>query len=212
MAGFFAIRRGTFAQGDEISPIGYKIGLELMVKCGCRNIREIPIHFRDRTLGQSKLSLREQLHYLLHVVRLLEYRFEPLACPAKFCLVGATGMAVDLAALALLLDFLPLPVSRGLAIWGAMTWNFTLNRHFTFRGERQRDVVKQYGLFCASCLAGALVNWGVSVGLGRGVPFCGRHLLFAAGLGVIAGTGLNYLFSRYVTFRRRTGLGNDAPA
>jgi len=76
MAGFFALRRETFERGNaKLNPIGYKIGLELLVKCGCRNVGEVPIHFEDRKLGQSKLSWKEQLKYLQHLWRLFRYRY-----------------------------------------------------------------------------------------------------------------------------------------
>src|SRR5262249_5348228 len=65
MAGFFALRRETFERGQGfLNPIGYKIGLELLVKCNCREVREIPIHFADRKFGSSKLSFKEQLKYI----------------------------------------------------------------------------------------------------------------------------------------------------
>ena len=38
MAGFFALNRTTFESAEHLNPIGYKIGLELMVKCGCRSV------------------------------------------------------------------------------------------------------------------------------------------------------------------------------
>src|SRR5207247_2034186 len=75
MAGFFAWRRGTFEAGVDLNPIGYKIGLELIVKCRCRKIAEVPIHFADRKVGQSKLSFREQLRYLQHLRRLFIYQY-----------------------------------------------------------------------------------------------------------------------------------------
>ncbi len=74
LAGFFALRRDTFVNGDPVEPLGFKIGLELMVKCGCRHIKEIPITFCDRRHGSSKLTLRVQLHYLRHLLRLYAYR------------------------------------------------------------------------------------------------------------------------------------------
>lgn len=70
MSGFFAVRRVTVEQAAPLNPIGYKIGLELIVKCRCRRVAEIPIHFRKRVLGHSKLNLREQVRYLRHVCRL----------------------------------------------------------------------------------------------------------------------------------------------
>ena len=75
MAGFFAIRRETYIHAAALNPIGYKIGLELLVKCGCRNVQEVPIHFVDRTKGESKLNLREQLRYLRHLGRLFAFRY-----------------------------------------------------------------------------------------------------------------------------------------
>lgn len=212
MAGFFAIRRETFLQADALDPIGYKIGLELMVKCGCEKVQEVPIHFRDRRLGTSKLSFREQINYLVHLLRLFDYRFEHLSCPVKFCLVGATGLGVDLVMFTVLLGFLPLFIARALAIWIAMSWNFVFNRQFTFRTDRHHRGLKQYGLFCASCLGGAVVSWGVSVGLSHQTVFFGGHPLLAAVLGVVAGTGLNYLFSRHVTFRLNPSQIDNATA
>jgi dolichol-phosphate mannosyltransferase len=74
MAGFFALPRSLFRSAAALDPIGYKIGLELLVKCRCRNVVEAPIHFRNRLHGQSKLSLREQVNYLRHLGRLYRFR------------------------------------------------------------------------------------------------------------------------------------------
>ena len=75
MAGFFAIHRDTVARAAALTPKGYKIGLELLVKCDCQNVVEIPIQFRDRVHGESKLSMREQLNYVEHLASLYSYRF-----------------------------------------------------------------------------------------------------------------------------------------
>jgi dolichol-phosphate mannosyltransferase len=73
MAGFFALRRETFEAARALDPIGYKIGLELLVKCRCARVVEIPIRFLDRRLGESKLTLREQVNYLRHLARLYAF-------------------------------------------------------------------------------------------------------------------------------------------
>ena len=76
MSGFFVIRRIDFmAARRTFDPIGYKIGLEILVKCGFKEVREIPIRFSNRVLGESKLNLREQLNYLKHIVRLLRFQY-----------------------------------------------------------------------------------------------------------------------------------------
>jgi dolichol-phosphate mannosyltransferase len=80
MAGFFALPRSLFVAAEgSLDPIGYKIGLELLVKCRCRRVVEVPIHFRNRLHGQSKLSLREQVNYLRHLGRLYRFRLTAAA-------------------------------------------------------------------------------------------------------------------------------------
>jgi dolichol-phosphate mannosyltransferase len=74
-SGFFALRRQTFLAADDFDPIGYKIGLELIVKCHSIGIREVPIDFAPRLHGTSKLDLRERIDYLRHIKRLVGFRF-----------------------------------------------------------------------------------------------------------------------------------------
>lgn len=81
MSGFFAIAKSTLARAEVLRPVGYKIALELIVRCECRTLVEIPITFEDRANGESKLSARQQLLYLQHLARLYSARYlsAPLA-------------------------------------------------------------------------------------------------------------------------------------
>jgi dolichol-phosphate mannosyltransferase len=75
LAGFFAIRRSTLARATTLRPLGYKILLEIIVRCDCRRIVEIPIHFLDRKQGTSKLSFTQQWLYLQHLAKLYAARY-----------------------------------------------------------------------------------------------------------------------------------------
>jgi dolichol-phosphate mannosyltransferase len=75
MSGFFALPREVFARAERPSPLGYKIGLELIVRCRCQNVQEIPIHFSNREHGESKLTVHQQLLYLRHLARLYRFRW-----------------------------------------------------------------------------------------------------------------------------------------
>jgi len=75
MSGFFALPRTTFESACDLNPIGYKIGLELMVKCNLFCIEEIPIHFENRQFGESKLTLTQQKKYIQHLFRLFIYKY-----------------------------------------------------------------------------------------------------------------------------------------
>jgi dolichol-phosphate mannosyltransferase len=74
MSGFFALPRAVFERAHEPSPLGSKFGLELLVRCHCRNVKEIPIHFANRTRGESKLTAKQQLLYVRHLARLYRYK------------------------------------------------------------------------------------------------------------------------------------------
>jgi dolichol-phosphate mannosyltransferase len=87
MSGFFALRRETFLKGRRLTPLGYKIGLELMCKCRVRSVREVPIHFAERVRGESKLTLKQQFKYLEHLSRLYDFCYPRLSPMLKFIVV-----------------------------------------------------------------------------------------------------------------------------
>ena len=66
------------SRGPTSRPMGYKIALELMVR-GRLRVREIPIDFRDRSVGSSKMNWRQQVRFLRHLSRLYNHRFGTLA-------------------------------------------------------------------------------------------------------------------------------------
>jgi dolichol-phosphate mannosyltransferase len=92
MSGFFALKRETFARAKRLSPLGYKIALELMCKCQVREVTEVPIHFGLRQHGQSKLSMRQQFHYLQHLSRLYDFQYPRAAPMVKFLIVLMVGI------------------------------------------------------------------------------------------------------------------------
>ncbi len=204
MAGFFALRRSLFQSTQKtLDPIGYKIGLELVVKSGCSNVVEVPIHFADRLHGRSKFSVREQINYLLHLKRLFDFQCRNWAYFFQFVMIGGSGVVVDLLCFTLFMVMFSIEVAfaRGLAIWMAMSWNFTLNRLLTFSYVRHDTLLRQYLGYFGSCLMGAIVNWSTSVTLCNFQPFFICHKLAAAVVGVAAGTIFNYLLCRHFVFR-----------
>jgi dolichol-phosphate mannosyltransferase len=198
MSGFFAIRRATVLAGDEFNPVGYKILLELIIKCGCGRVTEIPIHFENRRYGKSALTLVEQLKYIKHLRRLYMYKYGTWSHLVQFLVVGASGLAVNLAALTLLLyTALDKEQAVAIAIGVSMVWNFMLNRRFSFSYARDRSVVRQFLGFVAACAFGAVVNYVVTLRLWTIIPY--KQL--AAIIGVLSGTLFNFVASRFVIFR-----------
>lgn len=203
MSGFFALRRETFAAARDLNPIGYKIGLELLVKARCEFIKEVPIHFTDRQLGESKLTLTEQLRYLQHLRRLFIYRYGGWAHFSQFAVVGGLGTVVNLAILTMLnLLAIPLTIAVAVAIAGAMVFNFILNRRFTFSYARQGSLLRQFAGFVGASSVGAVANYGVTLALIRQWAFLARFPQAAALAGIAAGMFINFGISRYLVFRK----------
>lgn len=73
-SGFLTFRREVL-EGVSLDPIGFKIGLEVMVRGRYKTFTEIPYVFSDRKRGSSKLGLPEVLSYLVQLGRLVSYRY-----------------------------------------------------------------------------------------------------------------------------------------
>jgi len=188
-----------------MNPVGYKIGLEVIVKCGFKNTTEVPIHFSDRYKGESKLTLGEQLRYLQHLRRLAVFKYDDWAHIVQFGIVGASGTLVNLAAVTVFwLMGVPVEIGVAAAIFIAMLSNFFLNRRFTFEYARHDPMLPQLFGFMAGCSVGAVLNYGVTLGLLWQFPVLEAKLPQAAALaGILAGLVFNYIFSRYLVFKKK---------
>jgi dolichol-phosphate mannosyltransferase len=200
MSGMFALRRSTFEGGRDFNPVGYKIGLELIVKCRCERVVEIPIHFEDRRFGVSKLTLKQQLLYLKHLRRLYIFKYGVWSQLLQFLVVGGTGTAGNLLLLTgLLLARTPTRLAVAIAIFGSMCSNFVLNRRFSFSSARTSPWPRQFVRFVVASSAGALINYLATIlTLGR-FPRLAPQL--AALVGIAVGTACNFVASRYLVFK-----------
>jgi dolichol-phosphate mannosyltransferase len=200
MAGFFALWRSTFENGRDFNAIGYKIGLELIVKCGCERVVEVPIHFEDRRFGTSKLTLKQQLLYLQHLRRLYTFKHGVWTQLTQFLVVGGLGAVVNLTLLTLLLAIgAPVAASVAGAILLAMCFNFVLNRRFSFSLARRRPWVPQFLSFLAASSVGAFINYATTLLVLA--QLTGARPQTAAAIGIAAGTSFNFITSRYLVFR-----------
>src|SRR5262249_47280 len=181
--------------------IGYKVGLELIVKCGCTRIAEVPIHFSDRSVGESKLGLREQINYIRHLKRLADFKFGVWSQFGQYSLIGASGLVVGLLGFALLLRAgIALPLARALAILLAISWNFTLNRRVSFGVRRfGRPIADQYFRWLLCTALGGVISWIIAMCLVSFTAFA-SHVFLAALLGIGAGSLSNFVLARYWVF------------
>ena len=72
-SGYFFLRRSVI-DGVELDPIGFKIGLEVVIKGNYRNAKEVPYVFTDRAHGKSKLNSGEIFNYLKQLSKMYAAR------------------------------------------------------------------------------------------------------------------------------------------
>jgi dolichol-phosphate mannosyltransferase len=68
-SGYFLVRRNAL-DGVTLDPIGFKIGLEVIVKGKYGKAVEVPYTFTDRIVGESKLNQSEIFNYLKQLRKL----------------------------------------------------------------------------------------------------------------------------------------------
>lgn len=121
-----------------------------------------------------------------------------------FCIVGGSGVIVDYAVLIPLTEFAHLDPRLAAvgAFIAAVTWNYLLNRKFTFEADQNVKISTSYTAFVGVCLVGLAVRIGVMhalmtwLGMGKG-----RWYLLASLIGIAAATVTNFLGSKYFAFR-----------
>lgn len=165
MSGCFALRREAIA-GVSLNPVGYKILLEVIGRGRIGRVAEVGYVFRERVVGASKVTARVYVDYLAHLLR-LRFATLPTAKFLRFCLVGLSGVAVDMATLYFLSDpsqlGLGLTRSKVAAAELAIVNNFWWNDAWTFRDVSAKQTGPQSRLrrflkFNAICTIGLLLN------------------------------------------------------
>ncbi len=117
---------------------------------------------------------------------------------AKFLCVGASGYVVNLGVYSMLLNWANLhyaPAATG-SFLVAASWNYALNRHWTFRAQRGHVGIQGMRFFIVSALVYA-ANLGVlallvSAGFGK---------IVAQGCAILLVTPLNFLGNKLWSFR-----------
>ena len=212
MSGFIAMHRHTWATAVDLDPVGYKIGLELVVKCRCSHVVEVPIHFSTRLRGESKLSLSVQLQYLLHIVRLMRWKFPGWSSFLPFAAVGASGMAVYVGLLALFGVIWTTAATWQVAIpaaLGAMVWNFLLDRWLAFWYANRTGILRQFAGFVAICSVPVAINILVTTWLAGDAMVTPLAGLIGSLVGSAAGLLFNWLMTRWLVFGQGSGSVNS---
>lgn len=201
MSGFFIIERSAFDGAmRRLSGQGFKILLDLFASTPRPFVfAELPLHFRERVHGESKLDALVAWEYLM---LLLQKLLGP-AVPVRFLLfslIGGFGVGVHLTTLWTMLHIASFATAQATATVVAMTFNFLLNNLFTYRDRRLTGwrILSGLGSFYAVCGLGAVANVGIAASI------AGAHSWWLAGLaGAAVSAVWNYAMSSIFTWSVR---------
>jgi dolichol-phosphate mannosyltransferase len=204
MTGFFLIRNEAIS-GIQFRPTGFKVLLEILVCAPDLKVVEAPFDFRARHAGVSKATLRQGFDYLIHMLSLFWYvpsagRFW------KFCLVGASGVLVNMVTLIVLAEVFDAHkvIAWMFAVGVSILTNFLLNNAFTWRDIRHSSRIH---FFLRGVLAYPVAVMGIGANFAVWYPLVKYvsdefpyYAIFNL-LGIIAGTSVNFILSSRLVFR-----------
>ena len=175
LSGCFCLERemtNKFIRKIEIN--GFKFLYELLsLSKGNLSVNEVPLIFKERRFGNSKLDIAIVWDFLISIIHNLTLRLLPRRA-ISFGLVGISGIFVQLFSTSFLVKVFLIDFYDALpfAVIIAATSNFLINNQVTFRSER-------------------LKNRDLFIGL--------LKFLIVASLPVIANVGITTAFYKYIT-------------
>ncbi len=201
-SGYRAIKSSFLRDLDfsYLSIRGYSFQSSLICGLAWRGavISEIPIIFKSREAGDSKLSFRDQIEFLLNIPRL---GFRNIEDFVKYSLVGFSGVVINLGTYAFLTRYYNFSeaIAPLLSIEAALISNFLLNNFWTFgsRSNQSRVRVKFFKFHLVSGL-GALINYLVFLLLFFVLEV---HDIFANLIGIAFAAVVNYLINSNWTWK-----------
>lgn len=204
-AGFKAIRASALRNAglESIRVRGYLFQPVLLSRLLCAGARvvEVPIHFRERRHGQTKLDLSD----VLRDIWTLRHG-SPQWTVTKFALTGLSGVFVNLGAFHLLLGLgLHKFLASPLAILLSILSNFLVNNFWTFNERVVTGRLSIRGIrYLFASLAALLLSYAVFVTGSMVFPQVSPLILQACS--IPTGAALNYLLNSRWIFRDENHL------
>ncbi|MBF0286761.1 MAG: glycosyltransferase family 2 protein [SAR324 cluster bacterium] len=202
LSGFFMLKRSIVHEvAPDLYSEGFKILLDLLLKCPRAKIKELHYEFGKRLHGTSKMDTKVVLDFIdLLISQTFFARFSLQFI--HYGIIGASGVAVHFAALYLLYVKWGwhYGVSLVFAIEIALLSNYIWNNQWTF--ARQRFLKSEWwkGLvrYNAACSLGSLYNLAIAWYL----VLQGHSWWLASMLGIWVGISWNYLANKTFTWKQ----------
>ena len=203
LSGFFMVKKESFLKNaDKLQTQGFKVLADFLATSGKNiKIKEVGYEFKNRIVGESKMSLITVLELVgLVFSQILKGRISIRFI--LFCMVGLSGIFVQLLVTGLVLILInEFPTSQTFGIVAAMTSNYFLNNYITFQERRLKslDLIRGLLSFYLICSLGAFAN----IAIATYVFSLTSNWLVSSFLGAIFGAVWNFTLSSTFTWKSK---------
>lgn len=200
MSGYFFFKKSIIRKVN-LKAKGYKILLDIMVRGNINKFYEVPYEFTDRQKGQSKIGLGVVCDYIYQLSQLYPLKLRRFM---KYCIVGLSGVFINMFFLWFFTEILRLPylIASPIAIELAIINNFSLNNCWTFKGNTNKSpVLIKLAKFNTISMGGLLVNMTILFML---TEFLQLYYLLSNLTAILAATLWNYLLNVSYTWQERS--------
>lgn len=198
LGGFFLVRRDIL-QDITFAPIGFKILLEILVRCQWKTVQELPYKFVARANGKSKATARQGFSFLFHTAKLL-WTVPQAGRFWKFGLVGGLVALIGGGILYTLVDILSIEKNAAYFVQAfiSLQLNFILNNWFTWaeRKGKNGSFGSRWVKFHTARLLSVILNQ-ILFGL---LTALGVHYMLACLVCILFVMGINFVTSDRFVF------------
>ena len=158
-SGFFAFRK-EIIKDAKLNGKTWKIMLEVLFKGKPLAVKEVPITFADRIAGESKRSIKQVFKDAVNLVKLTCIKYGRFI---NFALVGGVGAIWYFTVLYFLTEYVDIwyGLSAIIATFFALTNNYIINHHWTFRHvkHQNKSFFRGWLKYIANSAIGDGVDW-----------------------------------------------------
>jgi dolichol-phosphate mannosyltransferase len=173
-------------------------------------VAEVPFHFGDRNIGNSKIAPMAYIVDLLKYVITASIKEKLFGSFGKFLVVGGTGFVIQLVIYRLSISAFsstPLGILNWIAAQPAIFSNYNLNNLWTFRTEKIKSpgayLTKMLGFFLTSNIGVLIIQSGIiqllQIIFGRAGILPYIYFVFATGVLLI----YNFTVYRLIIWRKK---------
>jgi dolichol-phosphate mannosyltransferase len=202
LGGFFLLKK-SILKGAKLYPRGFKISVEVLMRTEHNKVSEVPYKFLARENDDSKATLKQGLEFFKHLWNI--FRTIPEAARfLKFCIVGGSGVLVNLGTLFLLVEFFHFGKNSGwaAAVILSIFTNYFLNSIFTYgdkKSETRNESMRRVTIYYAISFFTMIFNFLVY----KSLMNFGVYYIFSAFVGILAATILNFVLVTKLVWRLR---------